>query len=98
MKISRILKGGFTFFWGKYGLPIPLDIKVTMVLGDPIAPVLDGRLGDGTAGMKKTWKKIDEPSEEQIEDLTRRYTEALRDIFEQYKVLAGYLDAELELC
>lgn len=34
--VSRLIKGGFTFFWGQYGLPIPFKCKCSMVMADPI--------------------------------------------------------------
>mmetsp|Transcript_31858 Transcript_31858/g.48873 ORF Transcript_31858/g.48873 Transcript_31858/m.48873 type:complete len:393 (-) Transcript_31858:157-1335(-) len=97
-KISRRFKGGFTFFWGQYGLPLPYEVKCSMVLGDPIEPV-PGTLGreKTKSGTKLTCTKIAEPTEEQIDELYIRYTDALVRLFEQYKAEAGFPDAKLDI-
>lgn len=97
-KISRLVRGGFTIFWGQYGSPLPYQVKCSMVLGDPIEPVL-GTFGQGKtlSGGKLTCKQIQEPTDKEIDDLQYRYTDALIRLFEQYKKEAGYPDAELIL-
>jgi hypothetical protein len=94
--VSRVTRGGFTFFWGQFGSPLPFQVKCSMVLGDPIEPVL-GTLGQDRTpeGNKRTCKKIPNPTEEQIDELLCRYTDALVRLFEQYKAQAGYPDARL---
>jgi len=107
--ISRSAKGGFTFFWGRYGLPLPYEknhggVKCCMVFGDPIEPT-PGTLGyyhqenDSTMALKKkkTCQPIPEPTQEQIDDLQHRYIDALVRLFQQYKAEAGYPEAELVL-
>ena len=98
-RISRIAKGGFTFFWGQYGLPLPYDsenngLRCCMVFGDPILPVAGGKLGNyNTSGngnkSKMRCEPISNPTEEQIDDLHKRYTDSLLRLFEQYKIQAG---------
>jgi hypothetical protein len=97
-KFSRLFQAGFTVFWGQYGLPLPYQIKCTMVLGDPIWPV-PNTLGQGKTrtGDKSTCRKVPEPSQEQIDELLGRYTTALTQLFDQYKAQAGYPDATLEI-
>jgi len=34
--VSRKYKIGLTYFWGLYGLPIPLTPRVTMCIGEPL--------------------------------------------------------------
>mmetsp|Transcript_33663 Transcript_33663/g.39220 ORF Transcript_33663/g.39220 Transcript_33663/m.39220 type:complete len:464 (+) Transcript_33663:49-1440(+) len=93
--MSRRIKGGMTFYWGQYGTPMPHKTKVTLVLGNPIIPV------PGTMGMevtnersgskaKRTCRKIEDPTSEQIEELMNRYIDALERLFDQYKAQAGY--------
>ena len=108
--ISRSARGGFTFFWGQYGLPLPYEknhggVKCCMVFGDPIEPT-PGTLGyhhhenDSMMALKrkkKTCQPIPEPTEQQIDDLQHRYTDALVRLFQQYKAEAGYPEAELVL-
>jgi hypothetical protein len=94
--LSRKAKGGFTLFWGQYGLPVPYEARCSMVLGDPIEPV-PGTLGQERSGNKMTCKKVAEPTEEQIDELLYRYTYALVSLFEQYKTQAGCPEAELIL-
>jgi hypothetical protein len=97
--LSRKFRGGFTFFWGQYGLPMPLsNVKCCMVFGDPIEPVV-GTLGQGKGcpGGKMTCQEIPHPTEAQIDELWHRYTTALVRLFDQYKAQAGYPDAKLDM-
>jgi 2-acylglycerol O-acyltransferase 2 len=93
-RISRTVRGGFTLFWGQYGLPLPYEVNCSMVLGDPIEPI-PGTLGQESSGGKMTCRKIEEPSETQIDELLFRYTDALVRLFEQYKAQAGVPNAQL---
>lgn len=97
MKLSRNFKAGFTLFWGQYGLPMPFPVrKCCMVMGDPIKPVLNSQVGDAKLGGRDTCRPTPNPTEQQVEDLLARYTDALRRLFDQYKAEAGYPEAELE--
>lgn len=95
-KISRSFKGGFTFFWGQYGLPIPFPSKLSMVCGDPIWPV-PNTIGSDMANGRLTCKKIPNPTNEEIEELLGRYITALERLFDQYKDQAGYPHAKLQV-
>ncbi|KAL7574047.1 hypothetical protein ACA910_015625 [Epithemia clementina (nom. ined.)] len=130
---SRSARAGFTLFWGQYGLPVPYPVKCSMVLGDPIFPLVVPTTGinagisdsyphnhhttilvGSTTGAAPTkskstsWcssssfpfscPKVPDPTEEQIDDLLQRYTNALVRLFDQYKAQAGYPNAQLEIC
>ena len=99
--LSRKVGGGLTLFYGKYYLPVPYNPRLTMVLGDPIYPVI-GK--DDTTitmrnfhGEKCTCVRVENPTKEQVEDLMDRYTESLHRLFEQYKADAGYPDDTLRI-
>jgi hypothetical protein len=47
-------------------------------------------------GGRKTCRPVPEPTDEQVEELLGRYTDALRRLFDQYKAQAGCPDAQLE--
>ena len=83
-RLSRRLQIGMTVFWGRWGLPcVPLTPRVTMCIADPI-PV-------------KRWEGPGPVPPEEIEALHQRYLTALRSMFDEYKGLAGYPDAVLEV-
>ena len=74
-----------------------------LLQGDPIVPVPGTVGGGGKAGEPRhelggrlTCRRIEEPSDEQVEELLGRYTDGLRRLFDQYKAQAGYPDATLE--
>lgn len=101
-KISRKARAGFTVFWGQYGLPMPYKVKCCMVLGDPIVPLRGSKLGEDKlqcedGSTKLTCRRTPNPTEEQIDDLLERYTDALRRLFDQYKAQAGCPYAHLEI-
>ena len=83
-RLSHLMRGGFTMFWGRFGLPlpcIPLPAKMSMVMADPV-PVE---------------RVIAEPTDEECDALMERYADTLHRLFEQYKAQAGYPDAQLEI-
>ena len=95
--ISRKIGGGLTLYYGQYYLPIPYNPQVSLVLGDPIYPVPVKKNDDGSTnamknlhGDKVTCERIDNPTEEQVNELMDRYVDALQCLFEQYKVEDGY--------
>jgi hypothetical protein len=92
-EISRKHKAALTIFWGQCFTPMPFPVKCSMVLGDPIPPVVMS----GDVGSRGAIQKIPEPSAEQIEELLGRYMNALCRLFDQYKAQAGYPNAELEI-
>jgi len=85
-RISRKIRIAGTLFWGQYYLPIPYPVRITMVFGEPI-------FVDITADTMKN----ENPSEEMIEDLHKRFCEGMHAIFEEYKEAAGYPDGKLEI-
>jgi len=109
--ISRRIKGGLTLYWGKYFLPIPHTPRLTMVMGDPIYPVVvkvqdvqppplqpqNHDNDDILTNKKRTCPRIENPTPEQVEELMSRYVNALERLFEQYKVQAGYRNDVLEI-
>ena len=48
-------------------------------------------------GSKVTCQKIENPTQEQVEELMDRYTGSLRQLFDQYKDQAGYKNDELKI-
>lgn len=96
-RISRTVRAGFTIWWGKWGTPMPFIASVSLVLGDPIETV-PGTMGEGRASNGAiTCRKIEEPTDAQVDELLARYVDALQRLFDQYKVEAGCADAELEI-
>eukprot|EP01038_Epipyxis_sp_PR26KG_P007766 gene7766-10551_t len=83
--LSRKLRMGVTIFWGHFGLPIPFSPRVSLCIGDPIDPPV--------------WDKSKQESipPEMIEELHQRFLKSMIDLFEKYKVEAGYPDAKLEI-
>jgi hypothetical protein len=74
-RVSRKMKMGLTWFWGRWWLPIPFHPRVTLVMGDPLpVPRWDG--------------KSDIP-EDLIEQLHAAYIAEITRIFDTYKVAAG---------
>ena len=43
------------------------------------------------------FKRVENPTTEQVEELMDRYTNALQSLFEQYKVEAGYPNDTLKV-
>lgn len=101
--ISRKIGGGLTLFYGKYYLPIPYNPQLSMVLGNPIYPVEKKNKSSASATMKNvhgeklTCQRVENPTTEQVEELMDRYVDALRCLFEQYKVEAGYPNDTLQI-
>lgn len=82
-KMGRKYRVGVTMFFGYFGLPIPFSPRLTMCFADPL-PV-EKWVGEGPV-----------PSE-LVDKLHSTYILALQNLFEKYKVAAGYPDAELEV-
>ncbi len=91
----RYLQGGISIFWGQYFLPIPHNPRLSIVIGDPIHPV------PGTSELNRdgirTCKKVQDPTNEEVEELVGRYTDSMHRLFEQYKVEAGYPNDTLKI-
>jgi diacylglycerol O-acyltransferase 2, plant len=82
-KLSRRLRMSLTIFWGPFFLPIPYFPKVSMVMAEPIT--VEKWTGDGPV-----------PSN-LIDELHDRYLATLVKLFDDYKAIAGYPDAVLEI-
>lgn len=100
--MSRKIGGGLTLFYGQYYLPIPHNPQLSMVLGNPIYPVIESDDGatmsvKNVHGDKRTCKRVENPTPEQVEELMDRYVDALHRLFEQYKVEAGYPNDTLQI-
>lgn len=107
--MSRKIKGGLTLFYGRYYLPIPYTPQLSMVLGNPIHPVVEIEDKDNAASSsktmidnvrgekKRTCKRIENPTTEQVDELMERYVDALQCLFEQYKEEAGYPNDTLQI-
>ena len=75
-ELSRKLKMGLTWFWGRFGLPIPYHPKITVAIGNPI-PIPEG------------WDGKSDIPEALIEQLHEAYITELQRVFETYKGPAG---------
>jgi len=107
--MSRKIKGGLTVFYGRYYLPIPYTPQLSMVLGNPIHPVVEIEDKDNAASSstamkdnvrgekKRTCRRVENPTTEQVEELTERYVDALQCLFEQYKEEAGFPNDSLQI-
>lgn len=82
-RLSRQYRIGITIFWGKYNLPIPFFPKVTLCVADPI--------------IVKKWEGDGPVPSELIDEVHQKYALALKGLFDKYKTLAGYPNAELEI-
>jgi len=78
-RISRKMKAGVTVFWGWFGLPLPFLPKVTLCVADPI----------------RVEKVEGEIPKELIDSIHKKYIETIVELFEKYKVKAGYPNAVL---
>ncbi len=86
-KFSRKLKTGLTLFYGQLGLPfVPFAPKCSLCLGPPLKVPPETT----ASGAKRT-------EEERIEELHDAYMSAITELFEHYKVEAGYPNAKLEI-
>ena len=87
--ISRKMQGGLTLYYGRFYLPIPHTPQLSMVLGNPIHPT-EGDATKNVHGDKLTCPRVDNPTDDQINELADRYVQALQRLFEQYKAEAGF--------
>ena len=70
-------------FFGYFGLPIPFSPRITMCFAEPL-------------NIEK-WTDNSPIPELLIDDLHDKYIKSLIELFEKYKVSAGYPDAQLEV-
>lgn len=81
--LCRRYRIGITIFWGYFFLPFPFTPRVTMCIGEPI--LVDKWQGEGPI------------PDSLIDDLLGKYILAIESLFDDYKALAGYPHAELEV-
>lgn len=83
-KLCRHFRIAITIFWGWCYLPIPYFPKITMVISEDI--IVD------------KWNSEKGPvPKELIDSLHSRYIEAIQNLFNKYKVIAGYPNSQLEI-
>ena len=84
-KTASKFRMGLTFWWGKWGLPfVPFKPKVSLVIARPIY----------VEKWKGNPRKIDQ---DVVEELHKVYMERMKQLFDMYKGVAGYPNAELEI-
>ena len=109
-RLSRTAQAGFTIFWGQYGTPMPFQVPLTIVLGDPIPPEVTTNNGLPTNNDTKRssdagqptmppsptklekhakYPPVENPTNEQVDNLLERYIDAHQRLFQQYKEFAG---------
>ena len=79
--LSRSAGVSLTYFWGRWGLPLPRPVKLVYVRGAPL-------------GMPK----IDEPTQQQIDEWHAKYVSEVTRIFNEHKgTLSDYAEKQLEM-
>jgi 2-acylglycerol O-acyltransferase 2 len=71
-KLSRSLRMSLLFFYGRWFLPVPYQVPITMVIGEPMEV-----------------EQVDNPTEEQIDQLHARFVVELQKLFDEYKHKVG---------
>merc|ERR1712087_905743 len=79
--ISRRMQGGLTLYYGRFYLPVPHTPRLSLVLGNPIHPT-EGDATRNVRGDKLTCPRVDNPTDEQVNELVDRYVQALQVLFE----------------
>jgi len=72
-RVSRFLRTSITVFWGRWCLPLPHRVPVTMARGKPIHVL----------------ERIKDPSKEQIEELHAKVVAEVKKLYERHKAAAG---------
>ncbi len=80
-RLSRKMGCSITFFYGRWYLPIPYPAKVTIAIGEAVAEP----------------RKVDNPTQEQIDELHSKCLEAMQRTFDKYKAAAGYPNQVLHI-
>lgn len=75
-RISRKVQASFFLYWGRFYLPIPRRVNVTMLIG---APLLVTKVAEGT-----------EPTAEQVDELHERLLADMEKIFNLHKHALGW--------
>lgn len=77
--ISRKAQASFFLFWGRFGLPIPRRMNVTMAFGRVIEV-----------------PKVENPTEEQIDEVHQKIIAATKQMFDLHKASLGWGDKEMK--
>jgi 2-acylglycerol O-acyltransferase 2 len=72
--LSRKAQASLFLYWGKFGLPIPKRVNITMVIGNLV--LVD--------------KAVAEPSEAEIDAVHQRILQNIEDAFNLHKGALGY--------
>jgi hypothetical protein len=78
-----LLQASLIFFWGRFGLPIPLHIPLLFAMGQAIEPP---PLTSGAG-----------PTADQIETMHKKFCSALIELFDRYKTSYGWAHKELRI-
>lgn len=81
-------------FWGRFGLPIPIEVPIRVVFGKPLS------FGNGSDAAKKFSDGngeggLREVSDEELREAHGVYMDALKRLFDENKAKFGYADREL---
>jgi len=71
-KVSRSLRMSLLLFYGRWYLPVPYQVPITMVIGEPMEV-----------------EQVDNPTDEQINQLHERFVAELHKLFDEYKHKVG---------
>ena len=74
-RVSRKLQAALFLYWGRFLLPIPRRVNITMIIGAPIV------VERATGG---------EPTQQQVDELHERYLSSVRRLFERHKAALGW--------
>jgi len=80
--VSRKSQASIFLYWGRFGLPIPRRVPITMAIGKTII-------------VKKV---VGEPTQNQIDILHEQILNGIRDCFENHKSALGWGDKQLVFC
>eukprot|EP00929_Paragymnodinium_shiwhaense_P075081 TRINITY_DN38398_c0_g2_i1.p1 TRINITY_DN38398_c0_g2~~TRINITY_DN38398_c0_g2_i1.p1 ORF type:complete len:360 (-),score=77.89 TRINITY_DN38398_c0_g2_i1:223-1302(-) len=72
--LSRKLKASIFVFWGRFGLPLPHRVNISMLIGDPVVPEA----------------VIPEPSDEDIDKTHQKILQGIEDTFNGHKAACGW--------
>ena len=74
-RVSRKLQAAIFLYWGRFMLPIPRRVNITMIIGTPI-------LVERAAG--------GEPTQEQVDALHARFLREVEGLYERHKAALGW--------
>jgi len=80
--LSRRLQISLFFFWGRFGLPLPFRVSISLVVGKPLVP-------------DHVSEDIPAPTEEAIDELHGKLLEGIRECFDTFKGACGWGDRTL---